>query len=455
MSPLPDQDNPSTLPPEEERHLKRTLNASRFRLGVANLFFNGEESSLGGIKVFILKSLGGNDAHFGISSSFGALVALLQSLAIPTLNYFRSNRKAMRFALSLGVLCGFILALAGLGTGAPDSLKPVVLYLFLVTSLLMSAATGIQSSVETNWIGDLVPKPMRGWFVSVKSVVSIAGMVALSLLFGFIVDYNNSLPRTSCGLYLVVALSHLLAIAIMGRIPDATPKPARLFGQGDGAKVNFRSPVFWGVCAFAVFWATGRSVFGVFYSVFLLQEFGFGLLQLNSLNVVTWGLSMATLMVAGRLADRKGNRRPLMFISTAVGCAMLLVLLTPWFGLKVILLYTVINSMAGSTHSMLITNYMLETFPAAGRAAYVSVVRITIGISGLVGSLTVGAIGRALEVRNWTLHLGGVTYSRYHLIFTAGALIAASSSAWLLLIGNRIVHPIEAARPLDAFPQNS
>ena len=429
----------------DDQQLKKRLNASRYRLGLANLFFTGEENCLGNISIFILKALNGNDAHFGLMGAFGPLVLLLQWLAVPVLNFFRSNRRAMTFALGVGVGGGILLSLSGLGTDAPERFHPWLRALFIGCSLVMGLATGMQGTIETSWIGDLVPKPMRGWFYSVKSVVSIAGMVALSMLFGFLVDYRGSLSATSFWLYIVVALSHLLAITLIRQIPDVQPQPARVFAwrtTGNDARVNFRSPVFWGLCAFNAFWTTGRTVFGVFYSVFLLQEFNFGLLGLNSLNMVTWLLSAGTLMLAGRIADKKGNRRPLMFVSTTVGCAMLVMLLTPWIGLKAVFVLTILNGLAGPTHTLLITNYMLEILPPEGRATYIAVSRMVVGTFAMLGVLVAGAIGRVLEVHGWSLRLGAGAYTRYHLVFVVGALVAASSSLWLLLVGNRIVQPL-------------
>ena len=431
--------------PAPDNELKSRLNASRYRLGLANIFFTGEENCLGNISIFILKALNGNDAHFGLIGSFGSLVLLLQWLAVPVLNFFRSNRKAMTFALGIGVAGGLFLALSGLGTDAPARFHPWLRTFFIASSLLMGLGTSMQGTIETSWIGDLVPKAMRGWFYSVKSVVSIIGMIVLSLLFGFLVDYRSRLSVSSFWLYVVVALSHLLAIMLILRIPDAQPKPARVFAwrkADDGVRVNLRSPVFWGLCAFYAFWTTGRTIFGVFYSVFLLQEFNFGLLGLNSLNTVTWLLSAGTLLLAGRLADRRGNRLPLMFVSTIVGCAMLVMLSTPWIGLKAVFVLTVLNGLAGPTHSLLITNYMLEILPPEGRATYIAISRMVVGAFAMLGALAAGAAGRVMEVHGWSLRLGDVLYSRYHLIFVAGALIAASSSFWLLLIGNRTVKPL-------------
>ena len=415
---------------------KQELNASRYRLGIANLFFTGEESSLGGISVFIIRAMGGNDAHFGFVSCFGSLVAFLQCLAVPVLNFFRSNRKAMCFALGLGAFCGVLLATSGLGANATGSLQQWMLYAFIASSLLMSIATGIQTTIETSWIGDLVPQSLRGWFYSVKTVVSIIGMVVLSLLFGFLVDNSPELSKSAFWLYLVVALSHVMAISIILKIPDRKPLPAKVFARKDDkeARMDFKNASFWKFCGFYITWAMGRNIFFVFYSIFLLTEFNFGLLKLNSLNVLTMLLSVVAVMVAGKLSDVKGNRRLLMLVSTSVGCAMLLFQLTPWFGLVPIIVYVLINSMAGATHTMLINNYMLEIIPAEGRAAYVSFARILVGVGGLLSSLAAGAVGRALELHQWSLKIGGFSFSRYHLMFFAGAVIAASSSLWLIFI---------------------
>lgn len=432
----------------DEQQIKKELNASRYRLGIANLFFTGEESSLGGISVFIIRAMGGNDAHFGVVSCFGSLVAFLQCLAVPILNFTRSNRKAMCFALALGAVCGVLLGASGLGVNAPEPFKKWMLYAFIASSLLISIATGIQTTIETSWIGDLVPQTLRGWFYSIKTVVSIIGMVVLSLLFGFLVDNSPDLSTSAFWLYLVVALSHILAITIIIKIPDKKPLPAKIFARKNDKpeeRINFKNVAFWKFCGFYVTWAVGRNIFFVFYSIFLLTEFKFGLLQLNSLNVLTMLLSVVAVLVAGKLSDKKGNRGLLMLVSTAVGIAMLLFQLTPWMGIAAIIVYTLINSMAGATHTMLITNYMLEIIPAAGRASYISFARILVGAGGLISSLAAGAVARYLEITKWTLNLGGYTFSRYHLMFFAGAVIAASSSLWLLFISKRNLENISGA----------
>ena len=79
------QTPPDMTNPENIAEQKKYLNISRFRMGLANLFFSGEESSLAGQKIMIVKYLGGTDRHIGLISSFSSFMALTQWLALPLL----------------------------------------------------------------------------------------------------------------------------------------------------------------------------------------------------------------------------------------------------------------------------------------------------------------------------------------------------------------------------------
>ena len=87
MAQEPDMTNPENIAEQ-----KKFLNTSRFRMGLANLFFSGEESSLAGQKIMIVKHLGGTDRHIGLISSFGSFMALTQWLALPLLRKFQIGR---------------------------------------------------------------------------------------------------------------------------------------------------------------------------------------------------------------------------------------------------------------------------------------------------------------------------------------------------------------------------
>lgn len=424
-------------------HIKKELNASRFRLGMANLFFNGEESALSMLKILIIKMLGGNDLHIGFIASFGAIVAFTQWMGVKFLKIFESNRKAMAIALAIGVTSGVLLAASMGMTNIFSGEKPLLLWLFLGGSLVMAVATGIQVTIETNWIGDLVPEHLRGWFVSVKTAVSIIGMVTLSLLFGFIVDNSKDISMISLWLYIVVALSHVLAITLILKIPDRTPQSVNFFSKRKSERLNYLSLPLWCYIVFYALWTGGRSIFFAFVPIFLIEEFNMGMLQLSGLAVINTLISAGVLMVLGKVSDRFGNRKLLIYISIFVAMSMFLWPLSAWFGLGTIILSYVINGLAGATHTMVLNNYGLEIFPAKGRAGYFALSRIIVGGNTILLINGAAAFLHYLENIHWKWTLLGVELSRYHLLFIIGGLVAVSSFIPLVIAGNRKV-PEEA-----------
>ncbi|MEG2076969.1 MAG: MFS transporter, partial [Victivallaceae bacterium] len=361
-------------------------------------------------------------------------VAFTQWMGVPLLRKFRSNLMAMSAALSVGVASGVILGLAAFG-GSWDSWKTISLWVFLFGVLLMSVATGVQCMIETNWIGDLVPLEKRGWFVSVKSVVTLLGMTLLGLFFGWAVDNNPDLPVTSLWIYSLVAVSHVAAILLIKTIPDREPQCANFFKSGvdKDERIDYFSKALWSYLGFCILWGSGRSLLFAFITIFLIDNFKMGLLQLSSLNIINYIVSIGFLLFMGKISDQKGNRILLIIISIVVGSSMFLWVATPWVGLIGIVVFYFINSAAGTTHSMLINNYALEIFPIKGRASYISITRFISGAFTLLAVTSSGFLMRKLQLSEWSFTLWGEQMTRYHLIFFIGAIIAISSFIPLLL----------------------
>ena len=435
------QTPPDMTNPENVAEQKKYLNISRFRMGLANLFFSGEESSLAGQKIMIVKYLGGTDKHIGLISSFGSFMALTQWIALPLLQKFQSNRKAQAAALSIGVLSGTLLAIS-VAFGNAEGMQNVMLWLFLASTLLMTIATGVQITVETNWIGDLVPQNLRGWFTSVKSVVSLIGMISLGLFFGWVIDNygkGEDLCITSMWLYLLVAFSHIMAIALIWKVPDRKPQPVGIFSKDKtGGKLNYKSYALWCYIIFYLIWSSGRGITFTFQTPFLLDR-NMSLLGINSLMIFTNLISMAVLLILGKVADKKGNRLPLMGVSVFVGLAILLWPASEWLGIGSIIAYYIINGMAGATHTMLAMNFGLELFPAKGRAAYLAFSRLLLGIGSLVIINTTAWISDSLRESSWTFELFGKTLGRYDLMFLISSFIVCCSFIPLLAVGKHVV----------------
>ncbi|MBE6369022.1 MAG: MFS transporter [Lentisphaerae bacterium] len=427
------------------QEVKKQLNTSRFRMGFAQLFFSGEESTLGGLKVLIIKMLGGNDLHLAVTGSFGGLVSFTQCLAVPLLKMCKSNRLAMIVSLLIGVAGGVLLALSVLG-GLVESMQGLFLWVFLISILVMSVATGVQLAIETNWIGDLVPQNCRGWFTSIKSIISLIGMSLLALLFGFIVDNMGSLILAGVGCFLVVALSHVLAICLIKEVPDREPKIKPIFEGGKITGLNLKSYALWCYIAFYMLWTGGRALFATFSTIFILTEFKMGLVQLSGFTILNQTMSCIMLFVLGRMSDKRGNRKLLAFISFCVSMSMFSYLTTPFLGVIPLIATSIIGGMAGLTHGMLVVNYSLEIIPEEGRATYISFIRMVMGAWTILVVNIGGVIAHALEKSNFTFEMFGKTFSRYHIMFAIGAAMAGCCVIPLLMAGARKIKNVDLAQ---------
>lgn len=423
------------------RRAKKWLNVARLRMGMANLFFSGEETSLSALKIMIIKALGGNDIHIGFISSFGAIASFTQWIGVVLLKYFRSNRKAMAFALGIGVVSGFLLSLSVAFSDVVPAWKNALLWFFLMSTLVMCIATGIQLNVEGNWIGDIVPLRLRGWFTSMKSSISVIGIIVLALLFGFVIDNSPDILSASAWLYVVVALSHILGIALILKVPDKKPQIANFFSRGKSGheRLNYASFSLGCYTSFYILWAGGRAIFFTFSTIFLMEQFGMGLFQLGGLGVVNSIVSVITLFILGKISDRRGNRILLIIVSGCVALSMFLWPFSTWLGIGAIVASFVVNGLAGAAHSMLIANYGLEIFPEKGRSGYLAFVRIVTGAATIVLVNSTAIFSRYLEYTNWKWEVFGSVITRYHLIFMIGICVSLCSLIPLIVVGNRKV----------------
>ena len=420
---------------------KKVLNPSRFKFGVGSVMYQSEETAFGPIHTVVVRALGGTDVHLGlITAVTGSAGALVHWGGALLLRRFNSNKKAMVAALSLGLFFGFLLALLLYAAMAFPASRPACLIAYFFILFGLSGASGVQNNVETSWIGSLVPENSRGWFTSVKWVISALGTLTLVLLFGQVATRSPHLSSYA-GLFLLIALSHGVAIVLMSTVTDRKPVPARFFGKKDDPdRLNYRSFSLWGYIWFFVFWAGGRIGLITFATAYMLDYLHYTMDKIVIVFGITNLINIVMLLLMGKVSDRIGTRKPLMFISGGVGLSMMLWVFSAWWCIWPILLYQFINGCAGTTHSMISTNYGLEIFPEKGRAGYFAFVRLFIGISVMFSATVAGFIMNA--IRGWNVVLWGHEFNYYHIFFIGCSLITAGSIIPLLLAGDKKVEPV-------------
>lgn len=421
---------------------KKILKGDRIKFGIGCVMYQSEESGFGPIHTAIVKgALGGDERYLGWIGALGSIGSLLQWTGALLLRRFGSNRAAMKVALGGGVLFGSLLVTVMLLAEFTPALKGVCLILYILFAYGLAGASGIQMNIETSWIGDLVPANMRGWFTSIKWLTASLGVLVFSLFFGWIANRSPTLP-TYAALFLLIMVSHLVAIFLVSTITDRRAQSLDFFGRkGNGECLNYRSLPFWCYIWFFLAWSGGRASLHAFVTAYLLDA-GIRLDRIVLIFAIQNVISMAMLLLMGKASDRFGTRLPLMVVSGAVGLSMMLWVASAWWGLVPIIVYQFVNGAAGNTHSMLSINYGLDIFPSRGRAGYIGFARIVIGIGVLSITVLAGYFMRGMS--GWSLELWGKTLNYYHLMFGFCALLSVSSVLPLLIAGKKSVNPAAA-----------
>ncbi len=412
---------------------KKLLNAARYKFGVGNVMYQGEEAGLTALHTVIVRALGGDGLHIGITGGISTIGSLVQWLGVFLLKRYNSNRRAMNVALLLGVTAALLISMIlcgaayGFGAGA-------MIWFYLIVAYMLAAFSGIQWNIETNWIGDLVPQKIMGWFTGLKWVVAVFGSLCFMLLLGRLTDYRPTLGMFAF-IYLVVALSHVVAIMLMSTVFDRKPQNANFFSGGSETreKINYRSKALWCYTAFYILWSGGRVPLNTFAIAYMLDQFGFTMTQVVLVSAIQAVISMVMLLILGKITDRFGCRIPLLIVSGSMALVMFLWVASAWWGFYAILAYQFISGLAGHAHSLLGINFGLEIFPAKGRAGYFGLSRLFIGAAVTIIAAASGFFVRGIV--DWHYTVGSVTLNHYHLLFFICSSITLCCIIPLLALG--------------------
>ncbi|MBL8026875.1 MAG: MFS transporter [Fibrobacteres bacterium] len=434
----PEELRPDQLNAEGQVTDTAVLHKARVRIGVGNVLYVAEESSLGAITTVILRHLGGNAFHLGLFGATSGFATLFQWIGALLLKKFNSNKRAMVAALLLAsAVSALIAAVIALPAFWP-AFKPFAIWSFLILCVLFTATAGALRNIETSWIGDLVPENRRGWFASFKWIVYVITGIFFSFLFSRIADLWPGTP-TYAGFYVAFVVSFLVVIPIISGIVDRIPKHANFVSGGSShhERLNYKDPAFVLYLLYTSFWLGGRQLIFTFSAAYMMDQFGFSLTKLLFVQLGQPVVSIFALFFLGKLTDRTGNRGPVLIISFILLFSMSLWISTAWLGFVPIVIYYVLASLGGATGGLLGNNYALELFPAKGRAGYLAFAGLVNGIVGIICIVGAGVVMRHLD--GWSMMLWGAKINNYHVLFTMSITIASLALVPLILIGKRRV----------------
>jgi len=312
------------------------------------------------------RMLGFNDFHFGLLAALPFAATIGQLFAAVLVE--RTGLRKYQFidCVTLSRALWLVPAVLPFVLPIPSGTAVVVLLVVLGLSWFLNA---MGTPAFWTWMGDLIPRRIRGRYMAVRSRLSTLVRVAVVVLVGVLLDavIDESRPETAaaqpvllyviCAIFAVAAIFGVTDILLFHRIRelrrttrDRLPPPAFDFRVGPPRR---RSPSGYAGYVLRWLWAPVRqllleplgdrvfrryvlygatvafamAVGGAFFLLNALENLGFSKLAAQILFMAVGAVTgFLTAKAWGRLIDRWG-RRPVLILATFGTCFSAL----PWF----------------------------------------------------------------------------------------------------------------------------
>nr|WP_227027920.1 MFS transporter [Corallococcus soli] len=303
-------------------------------------------------------------------------------------------------------------------------------HLLLTVAGLSALLAVVGNNAWVAWMGELVPRAVRGRFFGKRTALTTLMGTGASLTAGLLMDRLRMLDGVGYALPLLA-----LAACVMGIVttlmmaaqhdpapPGTTPrlelKDALLPWKDDGARR---------VLVYQVAWNAAVGVSAPFFALHSLQnlKMTFVIMALHAAAVA--GVRVLTASMWGRAIDRLGAQPVLMACSLGISVIPLLWLM-PSAGMLWPLLFDVLLAGAlWSGHGLAIFALPLTVAPRRGRPFYLA----AFATAGGLAYAAAAALGGALAARiPQQFMLGGHVWANLHVLFVVSA-VARLGAAFL------------------------
>lgn len=237
----------------------------------------------------------------------------------------------------------------------------------------------------TSLAADIVPEAARGrYFASRNLAMALAALVAVPLAGQLIDGIGGTLGfRVNFALAFLVGLTASYCYA---RI-EVPPREAPVEVQGKRLPLWARlrqHPTFLLFCLHAMVWNFGLQIASPFFNVFLVQEAGASTVAVGLVATVATLASLPGQALWGRVADRLGARRTLLWSGVWIPLAPLawVFVRQPWHVVP-------INTLSGfmwAGFNLATFNFLLLSTPDERRPRYVALYNTLVGLANAGGA---------------------------------------------------------------------
>ena len=311
----------------------------------------------------------------------------------------------------------------------------------LVAVAALSAILGVAgNNAWTAWMGELVPRGIRGRFFGRRTAVCMLGGALASAAAGAFLDRLRATGHAATAfsaLAFAACLAGALTSWLMRQQHDPAPHASRAPFDLRDALRPFRDPSYRAALGYQVGWNCATGLASSYFALHMLKNLGMGftLIALHGTCVAALRVLVAPLW--GRAIDRVGARPVLLTCSFGVSIIPLLWLFPRRDFLWPIALDVVLSGLLWGGHAIAIFALPLAVAPRRGRPFYLAAFAMAGGVAFSASTAAAGALAEWLPS---TLVFAGRSYANLQLLFalsSAARLCAAFYGARISEPGSR------------------
>ena len=343
---------------------------------------------------YILDSFGFSDAAQGIISTAATFTCAAQIF----FSMFLAGRRVKRLITILHIvnqLCFVILYMLPI-FNIPTGAKSIILLVLLFAGNIIG--NGLTPAKST-WLMSSVDPAHRGSFTAVKEMISLAGGIAVSLIFGAVADNfrdSNGMPTTP---YYIICTAALFLMTVIHTVTliVSSEKPLPTVNQASFGKTLSRmvkNPTILKISCVPLLWyaATGISV--SFHASYLREELSFTFTTIAIITTVGAICRIIFSPLLGKIADKHSFAVAMIISFLAVAIGFLFMFFTApatrWLYLVYMSLYSF--AMAG-INSGIFNLVFVYVAPEERTTAF----SFNSALGGIVGFFAALISGNALE----------------------------------------------------------
>jgi MFS family permease len=390
--------------------------------------------------ILYAQSQGASSFILGLISAFMPLLAIFQLPAAHLLPKY-GYRRFILAGWGSRTLCIFAIAGVPLLYAASPGLRLGLLVFFLFAFNLLR---GLASGAWWPWMAELIPAPMRGWFLSRdQAFTQIGSILAFELAAFALMGKGPAAPWQFSVVFLISAIGATISLLFIRLVPDVTA-PEKLNRSGHrvpwGAMLLY--PPFFRLMVFNVMYYLMMGGLQAFTVEFLKSAAHYSddlILHLTSLGFVG---ALFTVRPVGRMADRHGSK-PLLYVFVLV---YVLILVGWWLvsarlvggGLWIIALLNLGYGIGYVNWNVANNRLMMATMPVMGRnhffALFIVITSLVWGLAPILWGILLDAIGP----RHFAT--GPVLWNQYSIYFALAMLLAVGTMMCTACLHERSGH---------------